>query len=189
MENHASLGEPPIHPNKLTLFRILAVPGIVVLMLFPNNHVTTFLAAILFSLAAITDYLDGHWARQHGLVSNMGKFMDPLADKMLVICSLIMLVAAGRVPGWAVCIIAGRELAITGLRGIAAEKGVVIAAEKLGKWKMGFQIGATIPLLLHFDYFWIPMHLLGSIALYVAVFFTILSGLDYFKNFSAIIKE
>lgn len=175
------------NPNLLTLYRIGAAPAIVLLLLF-NNKPVNFMAAILFSLGAITDYLDGYFARARGMVSNLGKFLDPLADKLLVVCPLIMLAWQGRVPGWMVCVIAGRELAVTGLRGIAAEQGVVIAAERLGKWKTGFQIGAIIPLLLHSTYFGINMHLLGAVVLWIALGFTIASGVSYFKNFARLIQ-
>ena len=189
METQEQKKRAPIHPNNLTLFRIASVPAIVVFMLFPEHKFVMFLAALFFSLSAITDYLDGYYARTMGLVSNLGKFLDPLADKLLVTSALIMLVAAHRVPGWVVCIIVGRELAITGLRGIAAEKGVIIAAEKLGKYKMGYQIAATIPLLLHFPYFGVNMHAVGTVLLYIALVLTIWSGVDYFKNFFALIRK
>ncbi|MBU4419683.1 MAG: CDP-diacylglycerol--glycerol-3-phosphate 3-phosphatidyltransferase, partial [Proteobacteria bacterium] len=103
------------HPNNLTLYRIAAIPVIVILLLFPNRF-CTFMAAILFSVAAITDYLDGFYARKKGLVSNFGKVMDPLADKLLVSSTFIMLSSLGWIPAWMVCIIIGRELAVTGLR-------------------------------------------------------------------------
>lgn len=175
------------NPNLLTIYRIGAVPAIVLLLLFKNQPVC-FLAALLFSLGAITDYLDGYFARSRGMVSNLGKFLDPLADKLLVICPLIMLAWQQKVPGWMVCVIAGRELAVTGLRGIAAEQGVVIAAERLGKWKTGFQIGAIIPLLLHYSYFGFDLHRIGIIVLWIALGFTIASGVSYFKNFARLIR-
>ncbi|MEW5735999.1 MAG: CDP-diacylglycerol--glycerol-3-phosphate 3-phosphatidyltransferase [Thermodesulfobacteriota bacterium] len=175
------------NPNLLTIYRIGAVPAIVLLLL-SGNKILSFLAAIVFSLAAITDYLDGYFARTRGMVSNLGKFLDPLADKLLIVCSLIMLVAQHRIPGWMVCVIAGRELAVTGLRGIAAEQGIVIAAERLGKWKTGFQIGAIIPLLLHYSYFGFDLHRIGMITLWIALGLTIASGASYFKNFANLIK-
>lgn len=183
MENSAPSPAMRRLPNLLTLGRIAATPGIVVLLFWPLSRLACFVAALVFSAAAITDYLDGYYARRYAIVSTLGKFLDPLADKLLVIATLIMLASLQRVEGWIVCIIVGRELAITGLRGIAAEKGVVIAAEKLGKWKTGFQIGALIPLLIHYTYLGIPFHFLGMVTLWVALFLTILSGVDYFRNF------
>ena len=108
------------HPNTLTLFRIVSVPIIVVLLMVPNRF-TALLAGLIFSAAAITDYFDGYLARRYGLVSNLGKVMDPVADKLLVSCSLIMLTALGWMPAWIACIIIGRELAVTGLRNIIAQ--------------------------------------------------------------------
>ena len=175
-------------PNALTLGRIAATPAIVILLLWPESQPACFAAALVFSAAALTDYLDGYYARRYALVSTLGKFMDPLADKLLVMASLIMLTSVQRVPGWMVCIIAGRELAVTGLRAIAAEKGVVIAAERLGKWKMGFQIGAIIPLIIHHAYLGFSFHLLGIITLWIALALTILSGIDYFRSFWRIMR-
>ena len=120
-------------------------------MLFPNR-VCTFIAAILFSAAAITDYLDGYIARTRGLVSTLGKVMDPVADKLLVSSAFIMLTALGWVPSWIVCIIIGREIAVTGLRNIIAERGEDVSASNLGKYKTGFQIAAIIPLMIHYPF-------------------------------------
>ena len=175
------------HPNSLTLFRIAAVPLIIVLLLFPGR-LFTFAAAILFSAAAITDFLDGFFARRRGLVSNFGKIMDPLADKLLVSSAFIMLASLGWIPGWIVCIIIGRELAVTGLRNIAAQQGKDIAASRLGKYKTGFQIAAVIPLLIHFQYFTIDFQAIGSVFLYAALVLTTLSGVDYFIKFKNLLQ-
>ena len=110
------------------------------------------MAAILFSAAAITDYLDGYIARTRGLVSTLGKVMDPVADKLLVSSAFIMLTALGWVPAWIVCIIIGREIAVTGLRNIIAERGEDVSASNLGKYKTGFQIAAIIPLMIHYPF-------------------------------------
>lgn len=170
------------HPNSLTLFRVAAVPAIVILLFFPNRF-CAFISALLFGAAAITDYLDGYYARSLGLVSNLGKFMDPLADKLLVSSTFIMLAALGWVQGWIVCVIIGRELAVTGLRGIIAESGKDASASLLGKYKTGFQIAAIIPLLIHYPYFEIDMHLIGTIFLWGALLLTVWSGVDYFIRF------
>ncbi|MEJ2097921.1 MAG: CDP-diacylglycerol--glycerol-3-phosphate 3-phosphatidyltransferase, partial [Deltaproteobacteria bacterium] len=130
------LKETCTQPNSLTMCRIAAVPLIIILMYFPNR-LCTFLAALLFSIAAITDYLDGYLARHRGLVSTFGKTMDPVADKLLVSSSFIMLVHHGWIPAWIACIIIGRELAITGLRNIIAEKGEDVSSSWLGKYKTG----------------------------------------------------
>lgn len=174
--------------NRLTLFRIISIPVIVVLMMFPSR-LWTFLAAILFSAAAITDYLDGFYARRKGLVSNLGKVMDPVADKLLVSSSFIMLTANGWVDAWIVCIIIGRELAVTGLRNIIAGKGEDISASTLGKYKTGFQIAAIIPLMFHFPYFGIDLNAIGTIFLWGALAFTIWSGVDYFVKFRKLLQD
>ena len=176
------------HPNTLTLFRIAAVPIIVVLMLFPTR-LSTFLAAIFFSAAAITDYFDGYFARKFGLVSNLGKVMDPVADKLLVSSAFIMLTSLGWVPAWMVCIIVGREIAVTGLRNIIAEKGEDVSASNLGKYKTGFQIAAAIPLLIHYPFLGLDANAIGVFFLWGALVFTIWSGADYFLKFRNLLKS
>ena len=175
------------NPNRLTLFRVAAIPGMVALLLFPNRY-CTFLAAFLFSAAAITDYFDGFFARSRGLITNFGKIMDPLADKLLISSAFIMLTAHGWVPGWMVCIIIGRELAVTGLRNIVGEKGGDVSASNLGKYKVGFQIAAIIPLMLHFDYFGVSLQTVGSFFLWGALLFTLWSGIDYFLRFKRMLE-
>ncbi|MFO7964685.1 MAG: CDP-diacylglycerol--glycerol-3-phosphate 3-phosphatidyltransferase [Desulfobacterales bacterium] len=175
------------HPNYLTLLRVAATPGIVVLLLFPNRFFT-FLAAVIFSAAAVTDYLDGYYARTRGLVSSFGKMMDPLADKLLVSSSFIMLTSLNWIPAWVVCVIIGRELAVTGLRNILVEKGKDISASNLGKYKTGFQIAAIIPLMLHYPYFGIDLHAIGMFFLWGALIFTIWSGADYFIRFRNLLE-
>jgi CDP-diacylglycerol--glycerol-3-phosphate 3-phosphatidyltransferase len=166
-------------PNKLTLFRIATVPVIVILLLFPTEF-CTFIAALLFSAAAITDYLDGFYARKRGLVSTLGKIMDPIADKLLVSSAFIMLTSLGWIDAWIVCIIIGRELAVTGLRNIIAEKGEDISASNLGKYKTGFQIAAIIPLMIHYPTWGLNVQAIGMPFLWGALAFTIWSGADYF---------
>jgi len=173
------------HPNFLTMCRVGAIPGIILLMLAPNR-ICTFLAAILFSAAAITDYFDGFIARSRGLTSEFGKMMDPLADKLLVSSAFIMIVSHGWIPGWIICIIIGREIAITGLRNVMVENNEDISASNLGKYKTGFQIAAIIPLLIHYPYFGINFHGIGMFFLWGALIYTVWSGLDYgyrFKRF------
>jgi CDP-diacylglycerol--glycerol-3-phosphate 3-phosphatidyltransferase len=175
------------HPNTLTLFRVITVPIIVILMMFPNRMCTA-LAAILFSIAAITDYFDGYFARTRGLVSNLGKVMDPVADKLLVSCAFIMLASLGWAPAWLVCIIIGREIAVTGLRNIIAGKGEDVSASNLGKYKTGFQIAAAIPLLIHYPFFGLNAQAVGSFFLWGALLFTVWSGADYFFKFRKLLQ-
>ncbi len=174
-------------PNTLTLFRVLATPLVVFLMLVPNR-LTCFLAGLIFSAAAITDYFDGHLARQKGMVSNLGKVMDPVADKLLVSSSFIMLTSLGWVPAWVVCIIIGRELAVTGLRNLIAHHREDVSASNLGKYKTGFQIAAIIPLLLHYPYFGIDMNVIGLFFMWGALVFTLWSGIDYFVRFRKLLQ-
>lgn len=176
------------HPNNLTLFRVAAVPLIVILLMFPGR-VCTFVAALIFSAAAITDFLDGFFARQRGLVSNFGKVMDPVADKVLVSTSFIMLTSLGWIPAWIVCIIIGREIAVTGLRSVIADKGKDVSASSLGKYKTGFQIASIIPLLIHFQYFTIDFHVIGIIFLWLALILTVWSGMDYFIKSRSLLKK
>jgi CDP-diacylglycerol--glycerol-3-phosphate 3-phosphatidyltransferase len=170
------------HPNFLTMCRVAAVPVIILLMLYPNR-ISSFTAAILFSAAAITDYFDGFIARSRGLTSDFGKLMDPLADKLLVSSALIMLVSHGWISGWIICIIIGREIAITGLRNVMVNNNEDASASNLGKYKTGFQIAAIIPLLIHYPYFGINLHGIGMFFLYGALIYTIWSGLDYWYRF------
>jgi CDP-diacylglycerol--glycerol-3-phosphate 3-phosphatidyltransferase len=174
-------------PNTLTLFRIFAVPLIVGLMYIPNR-LTCLLAGLIFSAAAITDYLDGHLARQKDMVTNLGKVMDPLADKLLISSTLIMLAALGWVPAWAVCVIIGRELAVTGLRSIIAQNKLDLSSSWLGKYKTGFQIAAMIPLLFHYSWITIDMNAIGLFFFWGAVVFTLWSGIDYFVRYRGLLK-
>lgn len=177
-----NLKEMLSNPNTLTLFRIAVVPCIVILLLFPNRF-CTFIAALMFSAAAITDYFDGFYARQLGLESELGKIMDPVADKLLVTSTLIMLSSLNWIPAWVACIIIGRELAVTGLRNIVSGKGEDVSASNLGKYKTGFQIAALIPLLIHYKYFGIDFHVIGMVFLWLALLLTLYSGADYFIRF------
>jgi len=169
-------------PNQLTLYRIFTIPLIVVFMLFTNRF-CTFMAALLFSTAAITDYMDGYLARTRGLETNFGKIIDPLADKLLVCSSLIMLTSHNWVPAWMVCIIISREIAMTVLRNVADQHQEDVSASWLGKYKTGFQIAAIIPLMIHYTYFGVNFHAIGTFFLWGALVFTLWSGVDYFKKF------
>jgi len=169
-------------PNLLTLIRILAIPLVVAFLFFPGP-LPSFLAALFFSLAAITDLLDGYIARQQRRETAVGKLLDPMADKLLILSALIMLIPLGRVPAWMVVLIVGREVAVTGLRGIASAQGMVIAAGRRGKAKTVFQSIALIGLILHYEYLGIDFHFLGTILLWVALVITLWSGWDYFYKY------
>ena len=181
-------------PNKLTISRIFLIPIFIILLSVPLDlgtwdiggtelPITHFIAAIIFIFASTTDWVDGYIARKYNLITNLGKFLDPLADKLLVSAALIMLVQMDLAAAWIVIIIISREFAVTGLRLVAAGEGIVLAAGQMGKLKTATQMIAIILLLLHhypFSYVNFP---LGTIMLYLALFFTIISGVDYFiKN-------
>jgi CDP-diacylglycerol---glycerol-3-phosphate 3-phosphatidyltransferase len=170
-------------PNLLTLLRILAVPVIVVALLgeTPNGDA---LAAGVFALAALTDGLDGYIARRRRDVTTFGKLMDPLADKVLIIAALVSLVSLGRLAAWVAMVIIARELAVTGLRAVAAEQGVVIAASWLGKLKTALQISAVFALII-----WNPSPLAVDALVYLAVAATVISGADYFFGLRRRIAE
>ncbi len=161
-------------PNVLTLLRILAVPVIVVALLgeTPNGDA---LAAGVFALAALTDGLDGYIARRRQDVTTFGKLMDPLADKLLIIAALVSLVSLGRLAAWVAMVIIARELAVTGLRAVAAEQGVVISASWLGKLKTALQVAAVFALII-----WDPSPTSVDVLVYLAVAITVISGADYF---------
>jgi len=169
-------------PNALTILRIMAIP-IIVLLLFSPGKVVSCVASVIFLFAAITDGLDGYIARRQNIVTTLGKFLDPLADKLLVITSLIMLIHLGRVPAWIVAIIAGREMAVTGLRAIAINEGIIISASQLGKYKTLLQVIATTTLICHYSYYSIDFHNVGMIFVWAALALTVWSGLDYFRRF------
>jgi CDP-diacylglycerol---glycerol-3-phosphate 3-phosphatidyltransferase len=164
-------------PNTLTVLRILLVPVVVVALLdeTPNGDA---IAAGVFALAAVTDGLDGWIARNRGSITTFGKLMDPLADKLLVTAALVALVSLGRLEAWIAMVIIAREFAVTGLRAVAAEQGLVIQASWLGKVKTALQIAAIIALIAT-D----PAPLGVEILVYVAVAATVASGVDYFFGF------
>jgi len=168
--------------NALTISRIVSVPVIVILLFF-DSLIPSIIAAALFIAATITDYLDGYFARKYQMESDLGKLLDPLADKLLIASVLIMLIPLGRVPAWIAVIIIGRELAVTGLRSIASEKHIIIAANWLGKYKTAFQCTALIPLLIHYPVFGLQFQLAGEFFLWIALFFTLWSGVDYIYSY------
>jgi CDP-diacylglycerol--glycerol-3-phosphate 3-phosphatidyltransferase len=169
-------------PNKITLFRIVLVPLIVVLLYF-EGRTTCMLAMLSFAVAAVTDLLDGHIARRSGLVTSFGKFLDPLADKVLVSSVLIMMVELEWIAAWIAIVIICRDIMITGLRAIAADEGVVIAADTFGKMKTVLQMVALLPLLLHYPFAGFDPVPVGRFLLYIALILTIFSGANYLYRF------
>jgi CDP-diacylglycerol--glycerol-3-phosphate 3-phosphatidyltransferase len=184
------LDAPPLEtqtvniPNILSVSRILAVPVFIILM-FEPTPVRALWAGIVFALASITDWLDGYLARKWGQVTRIGKLLDPVADKILIASALIMLVETdpSRVPSWIAIVIIGREIAVTGLRAMAAGDGVVIPAESLGKLKVGAQVTAILSFLFSYPIGseW-PVDL-GRGALWTAMALAVYSGGQYFLNY------
>ncbi|KAB8138800.1 CDP-diacylglycerol--glycerol-3-phosphate 3-phosphatidyltransferase [Gracilibacillus oryzae] len=181
-------------PNKITISRIMLIPIFIIVLSFPFDWGTIsigatdlplahFIAVIIFAIASATDWLDGYYARKYNLVTNLGKFLDPMADKLLVSAAFILLIELGLAPAWVVIVIISREFAVTGLRLVAAGEGIVLAAGQMGKLKTVIQILAIIILLLHnfpFNSIGIPA---GDILLYAALVITVISGIEYFiKN-------
>ena len=181
-------------PNMLTMLRIVMIP-VVMAMLQEGTPAMNFWAGWVYTAATITDALDGYLARKRGLVSVVGKFLDPLADKLLVMAILVQMVDMGRVPNWAVVVILARELSISMLRMIASAEGVVIAAGEGGKAKTALQMVAVLFLMLHHRYdidFWfttrsVDFNSVGVWLLYLSVFFAITSAGEYVKLFAAAI--
>jgi CDP-diacylglycerol---glycerol-3-phosphate 3-phosphatidyltransferase len=177
-------------PNIITMFRVVMIP-IVMVLLQEGTPVMNYWAGWVYTVATITDAIDGWLARRRGLVSVVGKFLDPLADKLLVMATLVLMVSMGRVPAWVVVVILGRELSISMLRMIASSEGVVIAAGEGGKAKTALQMIAVLFLMLHHRYqidFWfaeweVDFNLAGLWLLYLSVFFAITSAGEYVKLF------
>jgi CDP-diacylglycerol--glycerol-3-phosphate 3-phosphatidyltransferase len=169
-------------PNGLTIVRILAIP-IILILLFSTGRTYQIITAILFLLVAVTDTLDGYIARRRGMVTTLGKFLDPLADKLLIVTALIALIPARGIPFWMVIVIVGREIAVTGLRGIAASQGIIISASTLGKYKNVFEVASIFLLILNGHYFGLKVHPVGMGLLWVALIFAVYSCIDYFHKF------
>lgn len=180
-------------PNKITISRILLIPIFIILLSVPFEWgsydigeralpAVHLAAALLFIVASATDWIDGYYARKFNLVTNLGKFLDPLADKLLVSAALILLVEMGAAPAWVVILIISREFAVTGLRLVAAGEGIVLAASQMGKLKTVLQIVAISALLLNnfpFSYLGFPF---ASLMLYLALIITVVSGIEYFSK-------
>jgi CDP-diacylglycerol--glycerol-3-phosphate 3-phosphatidyltransferase len=176
-------------PNKLSLIRIFLVPLLVVILLGGKNLTrwNDIIALAVFLVAAITDWLDGYIARNSQQVTTLGKFLDPVADKLLISAAFISLVEIQRIPAWIVVIIVGREIMVTGMRSIAAAQQIIIPASRLGKYKVGFETAAIIILILNLPYkFTLPclgIISLGIISAWLAMIMAIISGADHLIRF------
>jgi CDP-diacylglycerol--glycerol-3-phosphate 3-phosphatidyltransferase len=169
-------------PNSLTIIRIILIPIFVVILLVRIRY-GDYIAALIFSVTALTDSLDGYLARKRREVTTLGVILDPLADKLLVTAALISLVELSRIPGWTAIVILGREFAVSGLRAIKAEQGIVIPASWMGKLKTISQIAAILLIILEKSFEQVFSFPLGLWMLYLAVAITVLSGIQYFYNF------
>jgi CDP-diacylglycerol--glycerol-3-phosphate 3-phosphatidyltransferase len=168
--------------NKITLARIGLIVPVLILLQYPSR-INCVIACALFAVASVTDWLDGYIARRDKQISSLGKFLDPLADKLLVGSVLIVLVGLGWTQSWIVIIIIMREIAVTGLRAIASDEGLVIAADKYGKLKTIIQLVAIGPMIFHYPLWGINIELIGNILLYIALALTVFSGINYFYAF------
>lgn len=174
-------------PNKITLFRVFMIPVFLVFMLVPGFDYFKYIALAVFVIACLSDALDGHIARKHNLVTNFGKFMDPLADKLLVSSALIVFVEQGILASWIVIIIIAREFIISGFRLIAADTGVVIAASYWGKFKTAAQMIMCVLLIVNFDFAWI--NVIEQIFIYASLILTVISLIDYIVKNRHVLKE
>ncbi len=175
-------------PNWLTISRIFSLPVFLVLAYFPSRAFG-IAAALVFSAAAITDLLDGYFARKTGQVSEFGMLIDPIADKIIVASALIMLIHLNRVPAWMVALIISREFAVSGLRAYAGSRNVVLPATFPGKLKTTLQILAIIALLVHYPVWGFPFRELGWILFLAAFVATMWSGYTYFRDYARSMKE
>ncbi|MGP8153753.1 MAG: CDP-diacylglycerol--glycerol-3-phosphate 3-phosphatidyltransferase [Smithella sp.] len=166
-------------PNTITLLRISVVPFLFLLLLSPDEF-WSLIIAILFVIASITDFFDGYIARKYQMITTIGKFLDPIADKILINTAMILLIPIGRIPAWIVAITIIRDLIVDAIRSIASSEGIYIQASTLGKQKTLAQIIAVTALIINYTICGINAHVVGMVILYIALVFTIYSGIDYF---------
>ncbi len=162
-------------PNKLTVFRVILIPFFVLFLLVELTAYDKWIALAIFIIASLTDFLDGHIARKYHLVTNFGKFMDPLADKLLVCSALICLIELNRIPAWIVIVIIAREFIISGFRLVASDNGVVIAASYWGKFKTTFQIVMICLMIADLS----QLYFITQLVMWIALALTVISLVDY----------
>lgn len=174
-------------PNKITIFRVIMIPFFVIFMLVPGIPYSNIIAEVIFIVASLSDMVDGKIARKYNLITDFGKFMDPLADKLLTCSAFICFVEKGLLPAWIVIIIISREFIISGFRLIASDNGIVIAASMWGKVKTTFQMIMCVLLILHLDN---PVyHVFELIFIYGALIITVVSLIDYLVKNKGVIKS
>lgn len=169
-------------PNPISLIRLGVIPVLFCLLLSPGPRASLVIAT-LFIAASLTDLLDGYIARRYRIVTTMGKFLDPIADKLIVNTAMILMIPIGRIPAWIVTAIIIRDFAVDGIRNIASAEGMIIQASPLGKRKTLCQIFAVSALMIHYPFFGIDAHAVGTVILYLALLLTLISGVDYFLKF------
>ena len=182
---------PLTPPNLVTLFRIATAPVLVWLLMY-TGPAASFAAAGVFFVATISDYFDGYLARSYNSVSTLGKFLDPMADKLVVMTALIMLTGMSRVPhvpAWMVVVLVSRETLVTGLRAVAAAEGLIIGAEELGKYKMALQAIAIHGLLIHYTYLYVDFFAAGMFVLWIAMVVSVWSGIDYYVRVLKVLQR
>jgi CDP-diacylglycerol--glycerol-3-phosphate 3-phosphatidyltransferase len=176
-------------PNTITLLRISVVPFLFILLANPGEF-WSLVIAVLFVIASVTDFLDGYFARKYQMITTMGKFLDPIADKIIVNTAMILMIPIGRIPAWIVAVTIIRDLIVDVIRSIASSEGFYIQASILGKQKTVTQIIAVTALMIHYSIFGINAHVVGTAILYVALFLTLYSGIDYFiKLYKSVVEK
>jgi CDP-diacylglycerol---glycerol-3-phosphate 3-phosphatidyltransferase len=182
---------PLTPPNLVTLFRIATAPVLIWLLMY-TGPAASFAAAGVFFVATISDFFDGYLARSYNSVSTLGKFLDPMADKLVVMTALIMLTGMARmphVPAWMVVVLVSRETLVTGLRAVAAAEGLIVGAEELGKYKMALQSIAIHGLLIHYTYLHIDFFAAGMFVLWIAMAVSVWSGIDYYVRVLRVLQR
>ncbi len=169
-------------PNAVTLLRIGVIPVFFFLLLSPGPT-GSLLIACIFVIASLTDLLDGYIARRYQIVTTMGKFLDPIADKLVVNTAMILMIPLGRIPAWIVAVIIIRDFTVDGIRTIASSEGIIIQSSRLAKQKTLCQVVAVTALMIHYPFLGADAHLVGIIILHIALFLTLYSGLDYLMKF------
>jgi len=178
-------------PNLITIIRIIVAPIIVIVLLITPSRMLSLCSALIFMLASVTDFLDGYIARKMNRVTNLGKFLDPLADKLLVGTALIMMIHLDRVPPWIVALIVGREIFITGIRVVAIKENILIETSRPAKYKTALQIIAVVCLMIHYEYCFkfygvemsVNFHSVGMVLLIAALVITLWTGAAYTYHF------
>ena len=175
-------------PNTITIVRLCIIPILFCLMLSPDQT-WSLVIALLFIAAALTDLLDGYVARRYGIVTTMGKFLDPIADKLVINTAMVVMIPTGRIAAWIVAIIIIRDFFVDGVRSIAQSEGVIIQASYLGKQKTLCQVFAVSALMIHYPFMGADAHTVGTVLIFLALILSVCSGLDYFLNFLKIIMR